>query len=341
MKVSMFLKLYVMFTLLIINKAEIEEEQPNLPSQDEKNSTNEELAEGKPEEIIKESEHDIKEDSKETKEDKIVQEEVKENKEEEEKNTKNEIPNENKENENIVIGTKDEIKENENAKEEKKDILNEEENKLNEENKNTETNDNLNNEDQYQHDHQHEDHHHHEEYKEESTESKKNSEKLQKLKILFEKYMMAFHTDLLRVVPFPYDYLSMFVLGYLITKFIFRSKKTFTIKKKKNLSDINVVTIELKLKEISKLQEKLKNNEGNKVEQKNQDNLIKDLNEKVDLKRIENILKELNTLKTDLINRNQEDSTEKKLQNNICDLQMNILEKAGYGEDEEDDDKEN
>lgn len=211
---------------------------------------------------------------------------------------------------------------------------------IHEENHDQVNNDHINNdqvkEDNIIHEENHMKHTEHMTFEEEQKIGKFN-----KLKILFEKYMIAFHLDVLKFLPLPYDYLLMFILGYYFMKLLTCCKRSIKINKKKKKTDFDFTRVDYKLKEILKLQEKMKNPEDNKEEVKKQniDNLIKGPNENVDLKKIESIFGKLNEIKNDLINRNNENSEERKLQNSICDLQMNILEKTGYGDDGEEDEE--
>lgn len=164
-------------------------------------------------------------------------------------------------------------------------------------------------------------------------------------KILFENYMLAFHQDLLMFIPFPYDYLFMFVLGYYFMKFLTRGGNSIILKKKKNMRNTNTTLIEKKYKEITFLQKKLKEAKENEKDNKTQEiktigGIDLQLKEFIDNKKLDEIENKLNVLMNDLINRNKEKSTEKVLHNSICDLQMNILKKTGFEDDSEDEEGE-
>jgi hypothetical protein len=176
-----------------------------------------------------------------------------------------------------------------------------------------------------------------------------NTEKEQnnKFKILFENYLLSFHNQLLKYLPIPYDYIFMFILGYLFMSLFTKPKNRIYIKQKKKLVDINIFQIEQNIREISNLQEKLneKKNAGDGKQIQKNENLNYSPKEKIDLEKLEQIESKINKLMEDLCERNKENSVEKSLQNNICDLQTKILEEVNKqneddeGEEEEDDEK--
>ena len=182
---------------------------------------------------------------------------------------------------------------------------------------------------------------------EQNNYNNKKEEKFEGLKILFEKYLLSFHYELLKYVPVPYDYLIMFVLGYFFMRIFTNGKSSIYVKNKRKLVDQNVAVIEKKLRDISKIQEKLrdKNNSDNKSQNPIQEIILPKV--PIDLGKLDNIEKKLNELMIDLCERNKNDSKEKKLENNICGLQHKILEEIknkdeddDEEEEEEDDDKE-
>ena len=166
--------------------------------------------------------------------------------------------------------------------------------------------------------------------------------KLEKLKLLFEKYLLSFHQELLKYVPVPYDYLIMFVLGYFFMCFLTKGKSSISIKKKKKVDESIVFEIELKLREILKIQDKLKEkkNSGENVQNPKIENLIKMPDDTININKLIQLENKLNILMEDLCKRNKDDSTEKKLQNNICELQNKILEDVNKLEEENNDDDE-
>ena len=176
---------------------------------------------------------------------------------------------------------------------------------------------------------------------------KTEKEQNNKFKILFENYLLSFHNQLLKYLPIPYDYIFMFILGYLFMSLFTKPKNRIYIKQKKKLVDINIFQIEQNIREISNLQEKLneKKNAGNGKQIQKNENLNYSPKEKIDLEKLEQIESKINKLMEDLCERNKENSVEKSLQNNICDLQTKILEEVNKqdeddeGEEEEDDEK--
>ena len=171
--------------------------------------------------------------------------------------------------------------------------------------------------------------------------------KLEKLKVLFKKYLFLFHHQLLEYVPKPYDYLFMFALGYFFMKLFTKGKSSIYIKKKKKVDESIVFEIELKLREILKFQDKLKEKKNSdEIGQKPKiENLIKMPDETININKLIEIENKLNILMEDLCKRNKDDSVEKKLQNNICELQNKILEDIkkldeASGDEEEEEEEE-
>ena len=156
-----------------------------------------------------------------------------------------------------------------------------------------------------------------------------------KIKILFEKYLLSFHNELLKYMPVPYDYLFMFVLGYFFMRLFTGGKSSIYVKKKKKLIDSNVFQIDQKLREISKLQEKLKEKKKNN----NNNNLMKIQlpKEEINIDKYNQIENKLNIIKNDLLERNKKDSNERKLQDKICNLQNKILDEVNKKKEEADD----
>lgn len=164
----------------------------------------------------------------------------------------------------------------------------------------------------------------------------KKESKFEGLKILFEKYLISFHYELLQYVPVPYDYLIMFVLGYFFMKIFAKGKNSIYVKNKRKLVDQNVAVIEKKLRDIAKIQEKLKeknNNDERRQKPSQEINLPKEL---INIEKLDSIEEKLNELMKDLCERNKKDSKEKKLENNICDLQNIILKEVNKQNEEED-----
>ena len=154
----------------------------------------------------------------------------------------------------------------------------------------------------------------------------KSGEKSFNLRLLFEKYLFSFHAQISKYHPQPYDYLFMVLLGYLFMSLFIGGKKSIKIKKSKRLVNPDVFAIE---QEISKIQEKMKKGDFSKNKQKiNVDNLVK---EKINFEKLESIEKGINYIMNDLNERNKENSKEKNLLNNICDIQTNILNELTQG----------
>ena len=186
----------------------------------------------------------------------------------------------------------------------------------------------------------------HSEYNEQNIYNTEKGEKFEKLKILFEKYLLSFHNELLKYLPLPYDYLLMFALGYFFMRLFTNGKSSINIKNKKKLVDMNVFQIEKKLKEISLYQKKLEEkNKGNVKPKQIKQNLIKLPKEIINLEKMDQIENKLNILMNDLNERNKDNSNERTLQNNICDLEQKIMEeiskkKAEEAEEEEGEEEE-
>ena len=73
----------------------------------------------------------------------------------------------------------------------------------------------------------------HNEYIEKNMYNTEGEGKVAKLKVLFEKYLLLFHYEILKYVPKPYDYLIMLTLGYFFMKLFTKGKSSIYIKKKK------------------------------------------------------------------------------------------------------------
>ena len=85
---------------------------------------------------------------------------------------------------------------------------------------------------------------------------------------------------------------------------------------------------------------KEKKNSGENVQNPKIENLIKMPDETININKLIQLENKLNILMEDLCKRNKDDSTEKKLQNNICELQNKILEDVNKLEEENNDDDE-
>ena len=202
-----------------------------------------------------------------------------------------------------------------------------------------ETGDNIikeenNNKDNIDHD-EHLDQHNYKEEKE---------NKFEKIKILFERYLLTFHGQLLTYLPMPYDYIFMFVFGYFFMLLFTSGKSNIYVKQKKKLTDMNEKEIENKLKEIYNIQKKIGEKNNNKQEKLNPiKNKLVIPKEIINVQKLEQIQNKLNVLMNDLCERNNSNSVEKTLQNNICDLEAKILEevnKQTKSKEEEEEDEE-
>ena len=180
----------------------------------------------------------------------------------------------------------------------------------------------------------------HNEYIEKNMYNTEGEGKVAKLKVLFEKYLLLFHYEILKYVPKPYDYLIMLTLGYFFMKLFTKGKSPIYIKKKKKVDESIVFEIELKLREILKFQDKLKEKKNSdEIGQKPKiENLIKMPDETININKLIDLENKLNVLMEDLCKRNKDDSVEKKLQNNICELQNKILEDIKKLDEENNDD---
>ena len=176
----------------------------------------------------------------------------------------------------------------------------------------------------------------HDDFNEKDYQGEKNeNEHINKLKILFEKFLLSFHNQLLKYLPVPYDYIFMFVLGYFFMKLFTSGKSSIQIRKRKILKDPNVMEIEKKLKQISEISQQLGNNRGGPKKQ----NEIKLPKISINLENFTKIEKKLNSLLNDLNERNKDNSAEKNLQNNICAIQNGILEEVNKQKDDDDDEE--
>ena len=144
------------------------------------------------------------------------------------------------------------------------------------------------------------------------------------MKLLFEKYLLSFHNQLLNYLPLPYDYLFMVLLGYLFMCLFTKGKSSIKIKMKRKLIDPDVFAIEQKLEEIKKIH--MKNETVNPAKKENKKvNVINSIKGKINLEKLESIEKEINNIMNDLNERNKDNSQEKNMLNNICEIQTNIL----------------
>ena len=178
---------------------------------------------------------------------------------------------------------------------------------------------------------------------------KENHEKFS-FKILFEKYLFSFHNQLLNYLPLPYDYLFMIILGYFFMCLFTKGKNSINIKKQRRLINPDVFAIEQKLNEISKIQNEVSKGKKPKKENKkiNIDNIIK---ENINIEKLENIERTINKIMNDLNERNKENSQEKSMISNICDIQTKLIDEVtknneaqgeteGKNDKEDDDDEE-
>jgi DNA-binding transcriptional MerR regulator len=93
------------------------------------------------------------------------------------------------------------------------------------------------------------------------------------------------------------------------------------LKKAKPFSEQNVLIINKKIKEILELQEK---NKGNNIT--NNKEQISNFN-KIDIRKFTELQNKLNQLNEIASSRNLETSNENKVRENICSLQMQIIQK--------------
>ena len=152
--------------------------------------------------------------------------------------------------------------------------------------------------------------------------------------MFLEKYLLSFHNELLKFLPVPYDYLLMFVLGYYFMKIFTGGKNcsNFTKSKKKNedLNSENDAIIKNELKYIKKIEEEIrkKYKNGEKIQKKSSK-----IN--IDMEKLDNIDKKLSGLMNDLNERSKDNSNEKSMLNNICEIQDKILDIVNKEEEEE------
>jgi len=155
-----------------------------------------------------------------------------------------------------------------------------------------------------------------------------------KFKILFEKFLFSLHNQLLKFLPTPYDYLFMIILGYLFMSLFIKEKKSANVKKQRRLINPDVFAIEQKLNEISKLQDEMNKGITPKKENKklNINNLIK---ENINIEKLENIERSINKIMNDLNERNKENSQEKSMITNICDIQTKLIDEVTKNNEEQ------
>ena len=141
----------------------------------------------------------------------------------------------------------------------------------------------------------------------------------------------------------------MIILGYFFMCLFTKGKNSINIKKQRRLINPDVFAIEQKLNEISKIQNEVSKGKKQKKENKkiNIDNIIK---ENINIEKLENIERTINKIMNDLNERNKENSQEKSMISNICDIQTKLIDEVtknneAQGEtegknDKEDDDEE-
>ena len=154
---------------------------------------------------------------------------------------------------------------------------------------------------------------------------KNNKNKFQplkeRIKINIRKYLLDCHKELKKYIPYPYDYLISFFVGYLFISLFIFSKSSINITNNRKFSDQNVLLINNKIKEISQLQDKFKNKVNNKPNIQN--NNLK----KINLNKFDELQNKLNELFQFVNIRNSDTSNENILRENICTLQMEIMTK--------------
>ena len=138
---------------------------------------------------------------------------------------------------------------------------------------------------------------------------------------------MASINQLLKFLPTPYDYLFMIILGFSFMSLFVKGNKSANIKKQRRLINPDVFAIEQKLNEISKFQDELKNGKTFKNENKklNIDNMIK---ENINIEKLDYIERTINKIMYDLNERNKENSQEKSMITNICDIQTKLIDEV-------------
>ena len=148
-----------------------------------------------------------------------------------------------------------------------------------------------------------------------SNQIDKNIEKKllkERIKLNIRKYLLDCHKELKKYIPYPYDYLISFLIGYLFMSLFIFSNSSIQIKTKRLLSDQNVLLINNKIKEISQLQ----------------DNFLKKGNNKPNIQsKFDELQYKLNELFQFVNIRNSDTSNENILRENICSLQMEIMKK--------------
>lgn len=140
-----------------------------------------------------------------------------------------------------------------------------------------------------------------------------------KINILIRKYLFDIHNVLKKYIPYPYDYLIAFFIGYFTMNLFIFSNKKIKLNKIKSNSDENISIINEKLKELLQLQDNIKKKEKNK----SNNNFFN----KIDFSKFNILESKLNQLLKISSTRNLFSSSENAIRENICALQMNIMKK--------------
>ena len=143
----------------------------------------------------------------------------------------------------------------------------------------------------------------------------------EKIKIMIKKNLLDIHKELKKYIPYPYDYIISFFIGFFFMGLFIFSKSSIQIMKQKSPSDLsqNVIIINKKIKEISQLHEKFQKKENNKPGVQNNNW------KKINLSKFDELQNKLNELSQFVNIRNSEFSNENILRENICTLQMEIM----------------
>ena len=142
-----------------------------------------------------------------------------------------------------------------------------------------------------------------------------------------ELYLLKFHKDLLKYVPYPYDLVICILLGYFfISLFSCMSGSSIQLKKAKITTDQNVFIIDKKLKELIVNTTKKVNTKSQPKKSKLTVNTEQLINS-IDFSHFDTVDSKLRSLEHSITERTLPDSEEDKKLSDIVDLQISIMDK--------------
>ena len=142
-----------------------------------------------------------------------------------------------------------------------------------------------------------------------------------------ELYLLKFHKDLLKYVPYPYDLVICILLGYFfISLFSCMAGSSIQVKKAKISTDQNVFIIDKKLKELIVNTTKKINTKAQPKKSKPTVNMEQLINS-IDFSHFDTVDSKLSSLEHSITERTLPDSEEDKKLSDIVDLQLSIMDK--------------